>query len=79
MRSGDQKVSEPGAQALGIAERFRVFFRRPYPTSEEGVERAVQQLAQEIENAIRRAGGNEKPAADEPGGLSRRLTGRDSL
>jgi hypothetical protein len=48
----------PGAQALEIAERFRVFFRRPYPTSEAGVERAVQQLAQEIENVMRH---NEAP------------------
>jgi hypothetical protein len=39
--------------ALEIAERFRLFFRRPYPMSEEGVERAVQALAQEIEAAIR--------------------------
>ncbi len=43
----------PSALALAIAERFRVFFRRPYPTSEEGVERGVQSLAQEIEAAIR--------------------------
>jgi hypothetical protein len=41
------------ASALEIAERFRLFFQRPYPMSEEGVERAVQALAQEIEAAIR--------------------------
>jgi hypothetical protein len=44
----------PDASALAIAERFRLYFRRPYPTSEEGVERAVQSLAQEIEAAIGR-------------------------
>jgi hypothetical protein len=48
----------PSGSALAIAEGFRVFFRRPYPTSEEGVERAVQQLAQEIGNAMRH---NETP------------------
>jgi hypothetical protein len=41
-----------GASALEIAERFRLFFQRPYPTSEEGVERAVQSLAEAIEAAI---------------------------
>jgi hypothetical protein len=48
----------PGASALAIAERFRLFFQHPYPTSEEGVNLAVMSLAQEIENVMRH---NEAP------------------
>jgi hypothetical protein len=40
------------ASALEIAERFRIFFHRPYPTSEEGVNLAVMSLAEAIEAAI---------------------------
>ena len=47
-------MSVPGADAMEIAERFRVFFSLPHPTSEEGVELAVRFLAQEIENATLR-------------------------
>jgi hypothetical protein len=53
VESGCQSLRPAGASALEIAERFRLFFLRPYPMSEEGVERAVQALAQEIEAAIR--------------------------
>jgi hypothetical protein len=49
-----QAPASSGAQALGIAERFRVFFRRPYWTSEDGVERAVQSLAEAFEAVIGR-------------------------
>jgi hypothetical protein len=44
----------PSASALAIAEWFRLFFQRPYPMSEEGVEHAVQSLAEAIEAAIGR-------------------------